>query len=106
MGRRRPGLSGPGGPGHQENRGHQGVRGKGNKPGKPGCFLRGDAAVIDYQSAIPVVVFFAFVVGVWVVLTMISQRNSRTQERLERHSRPASLAEIEMPSKVSKERKF
>lgn len=62
--------------------------------------------MLDFQSAIPILVFFVFVVGVWAVLTMISQRNSRTQERLERHSRPASLAEIEMPSRVSKERKF
>ena len=46
---------------------------------------------------IPLLVFAGFVVGVWSVLSLISNRNSRAQERLDRISRPASLAEIEDP---------
>jgi tight adherence protein C len=56
--------------------------------------------------AVPILVFVAMFLGVWALLTAISQRNSRTVERLERISRPASLAEIEMPTKQSKEARF
>jgi tight adherence protein C len=45
-------------------------------------------------------------VGMWSFLTVVSQRNSRTQERLQRISRPASLAEIEVPGKASREEKM
>jgi tight adherence protein C len=45
-------------------------------------------------------------VGMWSFLTVVSQRNSRTQERLQRISRPASLAEIEVPGKASREEKL
>jgi tight adherence protein C len=51
---------------------------------------------------IVVVVF----IGMWSFLTVVSQRNSRTQERLQRISRPASLAEIEVPGKASREEKM
>jgi tight adherence protein C len=58
----------------------------------------------------PVVVFigmFALVtVGVLSLLTIISQRNSRAEDRLAKHSRPASLAEIEVPGKQSREERF
>lgn len=56
--------------------------------------------------AVPILVFVVMFVGVWALLTAISQRNSRTVERLERISRPASLAELEMPTKQSKEARF
>lgn len=56
--------------------------------------------------AIPVAVFILALVAVWSLLSVVSQRNSRTQERLERHSRPASLAEIEVPGKQSKDEKM
>jgi tight adherence protein C len=52
------------------------------------------------------VVGLGLVVGIWMLLSSVSARNSRTQERLERHSRPASLAEIEVPGKQSKEEKM
>src|SRR5438128_7395430 len=44
---------------------------------------------------VPFSVFGAFVLGIWDVLSALSQRNSRAHERLARLSRPASLAEIE-----------
>src|SRR5262249_30729870 len=40
-------------------------------------------------------VFGVFIFGVWSILSMISQRNSRAQERLARMSRPASLVDID-----------
>jgi tight adherence protein C len=54
----------------------------------------------DYlPDLIPLLVFAGIVLGIWAVLSMISQRNSRAQERLARLSRPTSLAEIEEPNK-------
>ncbi len=47
------------------------------------------------------------VVAVWSFLTVVSQRNSRTEERLRSISnRPASLAEIEVPGKQSREERL
>jgi tight adherence protein C len=44
-----------------------------------------------------------FIFGVWSILSMISQRNSRAQERLARMSRPASLVDIDNAAAGSKE---
>ena len=54
-------------------------------------------AFVGVQELIPLLVFAGIVAGILAVLSMISNRNSRAQERLERISRPASLAEIEDP---------
>jgi tight adherence protein C len=58
------------------------------------------------QFLIPIAVFFLLFIAVWSFLTVVSQRNTRTQERLQRISRPASLAEIEVPGKQSREEKL
>jgi tight adherence protein C len=55
---------------------------------------------------VPIALFLVLFIGVWSFLTLVSQRNTRTQERLQRISRPASLAEIEMPGKSSREEKL
>ncbi len=47
-------------------------------------------ALVGVAEAIPLLVFAAFVAGVFAVLTMISNRNSRAAERLDRLSRPMS----------------
>jgi tight adherence protein C len=60
-------------------------------------------ALVGFQELVPLLVFGALVAGIFAVLSAISNRNSRAQERLERISRPASLAEIEDP-KLKKER--
>jgi tight adherence protein C len=60
-------------------------------------------ALVGFAELVPLLVFGGFVFGVWSVLSLISNRNSRAQDRLERISRPASLAEIEEP-KFKKER--
>jgi tight adherence protein C len=65
------------------------------------CF----AAFIGLSDIIPLLVFAGFVFGVWSILSLLSQRNSRAQDRLARISRPASLAEIEDP-RVSKKERF
>ena len=44
----------------------------------------------------PFMVFVAIVAGVFWLLSMISNRNSQAEERLERIGRPKSLAEIEI----------
>jgi len=53
-------------------------------------------AIIGIADVIPFLVFGGFVFTVWTVLSLISQRNSRAQDRLARLSRPASLAEIDL----------
>jgi tight adherence protein C len=50
------------------------------------------------QDLAPLLVFLAIVAGIWAVLSMISNRNSRALDRLQRFSRPQSLAEIQDPS--------
>jgi tight adherence protein C len=64
------------------------------------CF----AAFIGLSDIIPLLVFAGFVFGVWSILSLLSQRNSRAHDRLARISRPASLAEIEDPRLNKKER--
>jgi len=54
-------------------------------------------AFVGFQELAPLVVCVVFVGGVFALLSVISNRNSRAQERLDRISRPASLAEIEDP---------
>jgi tight adherence protein C len=61
-------------------------------------------AFIVLQDIIPLLVFVGMVLGVWSILSLISQRNSRATERLARISRPASLVEIEDPAAAKKER--
>jgi tight adherence protein C len=49
---------------------------------------------------IPLLVFLGICLGIWAVLSMISNRNSKAVDRLARISRPPSLAEIEDPTKT------
>jgi tight adherence protein C len=58
------------------------------------------------QFIIPIALGGLIFVVVWIFLTIVSQRNTRTQERLERMSRSPSLAEIEVPGKSSREEKL
>jgi tight adherence protein C len=60
-------------------------------------------ALVGFQEMIPLLVFAGLVAGLFSILSLISNRNSRAQERLERISRPASLAELEDP-KLKKDR--
>jgi tight adherence protein C len=62
-------------------------------------------AEIDFTFIIPILVFAMIVAAVWGVLSVVSSRNSRAQERLARmSSRPPSLAEID--EKMSKKERF
>ncbi|MCS6852823.1 MAG: type II secretion system F family protein [Gemmataceae bacterium] len=49
-------------------------------------------------ALLPIIIFVLIVMGVWTVLSMISQRNSRAEDRLKRFTRPASLAEMDIGS--------
>ncbi len=62
------------------------------------------AFIVGIEDLVPIFVFLGIVAAIWSVLSIISQRNSRAQERLSRISRPASLAEIEDPRLSKKER--
>jgi len=63
-------------------------------------------AFIAVTDVIPLLVFFGIVLAIWALLSMISQRNTRAQERLARISRSASLAEIEDPLLSKKAERF
>jgi tight adherence protein C len=59
----------------------------------------------DYlPEIIPLLVFGAIVMGIWAVLSVISQRNSRAQERLSRLSRPTSLADLDLQKQTKGEK--
>jgi tight adherence protein C len=61
-------------------------------------------AFIYLVDMIPLLVFVGIVLGIWAILSMISNRNSKAAERLSRLSRPASLADIEDPTRAKGER--
>jgi tight adherence protein C len=63
-------------------------------------------SVQGMEAVVPLLVFGGIVLAIWAVLSAISQRNARAQERLMRHSRPASLAEIEDPKVAKKAERF
>ncbi len=62
--------------------------------------------MIGIADIIPLLVFAGIVLGIWAVLSMISNRNSRAMERLTRMSRPQSLAEIEDPTRAKGDHKL
>ena len=63
-------------------------------------------AIAGVKEVVPLFVFFGIVIAIWAVLSFLSERNSRSLERLQRHSRPASLAEIEDPKMARKGERF
>jgi tight adherence protein C len=63
-------------------------------------------AIIGLSDLIPFFVFGAFVAGVWSLLSVISQRNSRAHDRLARLGRPASLAEIDLNQSSKKDERM
>lgn len=58
------------------------------------------------QDLIPLLVFLGIVLGIFAILSALSNRNSRTMERLARLSRPQSLAEIEDPKTLRNTEKY
>ncbi len=61
-------------------------------------------AFLSAEEVTPILVFVAIMAGVFWLLSMISNRNSEAEERLERIGRPKSLVEIEMSQAESKAR--
>ncbi|CAN5610873.1 type II secretion system F family protein [soil metagenome] len=61
-------------------------------------------ASIGMAAVVPFVVFAAFIMATWAVLSMISQRNSRAQDRLSRLSRPQSMGDIDITTSKKDER--
>ena len=56
------------------------------------------------QDLIPLLVFVGIVGGIFAVLSMISNRNSKAMDRLARISRPQSLSELEEAGKQKNDR--
>jgi tight adherence protein C len=63
-------------------------------------------ASFGLDALLPLGIFFGIIVLVWTILNMVSERNRHVQERLQKHSRPASLAEIEDPSYLQRGERF
>ncbi|MBP3953847.1 type II secretion system F family protein [Gemmata sp. G18] len=61
-------------------------------------------ALLSADDIAPVLVFVAIMAGTFWVLSLISNRNSQAEERLERIGRPKSLVEIEMSQAESQGR--
>ncbi len=61
-------------------------------------------AFLSADDLAPIFVFVAIVAGVFWVLSMISNRNSQAEERLERIGRPKSLAELDVNPTDSRQR--
>lgn len=64
------------------------------------------SAFFYIQDLVPLMVFLGIVAGIWAVLSMISNRNSKAVDRLARLSRPQSLAELEDPTKAKSQDRF
>src|SRR5437764_7151176 len=54
----------------------------------------------------PMVVFVVFVLGTWYALSLISNRNSQAEDRLERIGRAKSLAEIDLDTHAGGQERF
>jgi tight adherence protein C len=63
-------------------------------------------AFIGMAELLPLFVFGGIVFAIWSVLSMISNRNSRSLERLARLSRPQSFADLEDPRNGAKKEKY
>lgn len=62
--------------------------------------------MIEAQALVPLLVFFGIVMGIWSVLSALSNRNSRALERLNRMSRPPSLVDMEDPKLGQSKERF
>ena len=51
---------------------------------------------MEFSTFLPMIVFGIIMAGTWWLLSMISQRNSQSEDRLDRIGRPKSLADIEI----------
>jgi tight adherence protein C len=51
---------------------------------------------VDMAILLPIIVFGVIMLGSWLALTLISNRNSQAEDRLERLGRPKSLAEMDL----------
>lgn len=62
--------------------------------------------MVEAQALVPLLVFFGIVMGIWSVLSALSNRNSRALERLNRLSRPPSLVDMEDPKLAHSKERF
>jgi tight adherence protein C len=63
-------------------------------------------AMLYMADLIPLLVFLGIVIGIWALLSAISNRNSKAVERLAKLSRPPSLSEIQDPKAAKNAERF
>jgi tight adherence protein C len=61
-------------------------------------------AFFNLEELVPIVVGIVFVAGVFVLLSALSNRNSKAQDRMNRLFRPASASDIDVGNMVKKDR--
>ena len=61
-------------------------------------------AIISADDLLPLVAFIGVLAGSFWLLSMLSNRNSQAEDRLERIGRPKSLVELEMTERDSRQR--
>ncbi len=62
---------------------------------------------VDSATVMSLVAFVVFMAGAWLMLSLISQRNTnQAEQRLERLGRPKSLAEIDLAQSRTREERF
>jgi tight adherence protein C len=61
-------------------------------------------AFIGLAEIIPLLVFAGIVLGIWSVLSMVSNRNSKAMDRLARMGRPRSMAELDLDANKKTEK--
>jgi len=63
-------------------------------------------AIFGLADMIPLLVFVGFVLAVWGVLSMVSERNSRAQDRLTRLSKPQTAGDADAHQATKKEERI
>ena len=63
-------------------------------------------AAASLSAIIPIFVFVGIVVAIWAVLSVISDRNSRLQARVDRYSRNPSLSDRDDSQVTKKNERF
>jgi tight adherence protein C len=61
--------------------------------------------IVGVSELIPLMMFLGIGAAIWAVLTLLSQRNSRAQERLDRLNRPVTNADLDLTGESAKTKK-
>jgi tight adherence protein C len=53
-------------------------------------------ALVDLKDVLPFMAFGAMFAGIWLLVTLLSSRNSRAEERLSKLGRSGSMMDLEI----------